>query len=171
MAAGLSMDCLEGKEEDAVQALRNALNDLTSLSEEDCTAVIYIDAAMPIHQLSVSLVQQLEILAPYGTGNPRPLLAQKGLLLKRCQILGKRRNVARLTLISEGQGMEAICFDVSAVLDLIRRQSGEKAVLEAFDGKYLSAPFAVDVIYQPEIDMFTGSPRFKIMVQHLRISA
>ena len=98
------------------------------------------------------------------------MLAQKNLVLKRCQILGKKQNVVRLTLISEGQGMEVICFDVSTVLELVRRHSGETAVQEVKDGKYLSLPFAVDLVYQPEIDMFTGMPRVKILAQHLRIS-
>lgn len=170
MAAGLSMDADEGKEEAAVQALRTALNENTDLTEDDCIPLVYIDAVMPIHQLDVRLVQMLEELAPYGTGNPRPMLAQKNLVLKRCQILGKKQNVLRLTLISEGQGMEVICFDVSTVLELVRRHSGETAVQEVKDGKYLSLPFAVDLVYQPEIDMFTGMPRVKILAQHLRIS-
>ena len=170
MAAGLSMDADEGKEEASVQALRAALNENTDLTEEDCVPLVYIDAVMPIHQLDVRLVQMLEELAPYGTGNPRPMLAQKNLVLKRCQILGKKQNVTRLTLISEGQGMEVICFDVSTVLDLVRQHSGETAVQEVKDGKYLTLPFAVDLVYQPEIDMFTGMPRVKILAQHLRIS-
>ena len=170
MAAGLSMDAEDGKEEVVVQSLRRALNENTSLKEEDCVPTVYIDAVMPIHQLDVQVVQLLEELAPYGTGNPRPLLAQKGLVLKRCQILGKKQNVVRLTLISEGQGIEAICFDVATVTELIRQQSGDRALQEVKDGKYLSVPFAVDVVYQPEIDMFTGSPRVKTLVQHLRAS-
>ena len=164
------MDAEDGKEEAVVQSLRRALNENTSLKEEDCVPTVYIDAVMPIHQLDVQVVQLLEELAPYGTGNPRPLLAQKGLVLKRCQILGKKQNVVRLTPISEGQGIEAICFDVAAVTELIRQQSGDRALQEVKDGKYLSVPFAVDVVYQPEIDMFTGSPRVKTLVQHLRAS-
>ena len=116
----------------------------------------------------MNLLQELEQLAPYGTGNARPVLAQKQLMLKRCQILGKKRNVARLTLSAEGKAVEAVCFDVQAVLDLIRRHSGETAEAEANDGKYLTFPFAVDLVYQAEIDMYTGTPRVKICVQHLR---
>ncbi|MCI8632648.1 MAG: single-stranded-DNA-specific exonuclease RecJ [Lachnospiraceae bacterium] len=168
MAAGLSLDAEEGKEEEVVQALRFALNQRAELTEEDCQPTVYIDAVMPMQQLSVRLVQELELLAPYGTGNARPMLAQKQLLLKRCQIFGKKRNVVRLTLSAEGQAVEAVCFDVPAVMELIRQHSGEKVVLEANDGKYLSTPFAVDLVYQAEIDMYTGMPRVKICIQHLR---
>lgn len=171
MAAGLSLDAEAGKEEAVVQALRAALNQRTSLTEEDCQPLVYIDAVMPIQQLSVRLVQELEELAPYGTENPRPLLAQKNLLLKRCQILGKKQNVIRLTLSAEGQAVEAICFDVDMIKEIVRQHSGENALLEVNDGKYLSAPFAVDLVYQAEIDMFTGAPRVKILAQHIRVSA
>ena len=170
MAAGLSVDAKAEEEEAAVKSLRIALNAGAGLTEEDCIPTVYIDAVMPIHQLDVRVVQMLEELAPYGTGNPRPLIAQKNLLLKRCQILGKKQNVVRMTLVSEGQGMEAVSFDVQTVMDLIRQHSGESAVREVKDGKYLTFPFAVDIVYQPEIDMYTGIPKVKIMLQHIRRS-
>lgn len=170
MAAGLSVDAAIGEEEGVVQRLRLALNQESGLTEEDCIPTVYIDAVMPIHQLDVRVVQMVDELAPYGTGNPRPLLAQKNLLLKRCQILGKKQNVVRMTLVSEGQGMEVVSFDVQRVLDLVRQHSGESAVHEVKDGKYLTLPFAVDMVYQPEIDMYTGMSRVKILAQHIRFS-
>lgn len=170
MAAGLSMDCVEGKEEDAVLALRSALNQNCSLTEEDCAEIVYIDAVMPVHQLSVSLVQMMDGLEPCGTGNPRPMLAQKGLLLKRCQIFGKKRNVMRLTLVSEGQAVEAVCFRTEVVEELVLQHSGESAIQEINSGKYLSRPIAVDIVYQPEIDTFTGTAKVKIMVKYIRFS-
>ena len=75
-----------------------------------------------------------------------------------------------MTVVSEGQGMEVVSFDVATVLDLVRRHSGDSAVIEVKDGKYLSLPFAVDMVYQPEIDMYTGMPRVKILAQHMRLS-
>lgn len=170
MAAGLSMDADDQTAMAKVQALRRALNGQTTLTEEDCQLIVYIDATMPVQKLTPALVQELERLAPYGTGNPRPMLAQKGLLLKRCQLLGKKQNVARLTLVSEGQAVEAVSFEIEAVLDLIRQHSGEEAISEVYGGKYLTLPFAVDLVYQPEIDMYTGSARVKILAKHLRIS-
>ena len=40
-----------------------------------------IDAEAPLSQLTVTTVQQLERLAPFGNGNPRPLLCATGVQL------------------------------------------------------------------------------------------
>lgn len=44
------------------------------LSELDAIPEISIDAEAPLAQLNLSVLEQLEMLAPFGVGNPRPLL-------------------------------------------------------------------------------------------------
>ena len=75
MAAGLSM-----REED-VEPLRKALNLDCGLTREDFAPLVHIDVPMPISYASMELAKELEKLEPYGTGNPKPLFAQKGVYL------------------------------------------------------------------------------------------
>jgi single-stranded-DNA-specific exonuclease len=44
-------------------------------------AEIAIDAEAPLSQLTLGTVQQIEQLAPFGEGNPRPILSASGVTL------------------------------------------------------------------------------------------
>ena len=170
MAAGLSMDAEVGKEEEVVEALRRTLNEKTTLTEDDCKLSVWIDSTMNMQELDTKIVQSLEQLAPFGTGNARPLLAQKNLMLKRVQFLGKSKRALQLTLASQGEAVHAMCFNIDLVREIIREGAGTKGEKEMEDGAYLVEPIPVDALYQAEIDWYTGYPKVKYIIQHLRIS-
>ena len=90
MAAGLSM-----REED-VEPLRKALNLDCGLTREDFAPLVHIDVPMPISYASMELAKELEKLEPYGTGNPKPLFAQKGVYLIRGRRIGAKQNFAQI---------------------------------------------------------------------------
>ena len=71
MAAGLSM------EEKDIDTLRGRLNELCQLEEEDFIQKIHIDVPLPLEYGTEELVDQLELLEPFGVSNPKPLFAQK----------------------------------------------------------------------------------------------
>ncbi len=72
LAAGLSM-----REED-IEPLRAALNNKCTLTEDDFIPRVHIDVAMPMGYADEALAGELALLEPFGTGNPKPLFAQKG---------------------------------------------------------------------------------------------
>jgi single-stranded-DNA-specific exonuclease len=59
-----------------------------NLQEEDVVAKLHVDAVVPLRQFTRDIVQQLEMLGPYGEGNPKPVFATKGVRLaaapRRC---------------------------------------------------------------------------------------
>ena len=73
MAAGLSMP------KDNLTELRKRINDNSTLTEADLVDKLSIDIDMPINYVSMKLINEIDRLAPYGTGNPAPLFAQKNL--------------------------------------------------------------------------------------------
>ena len=52
-----------------------------NLNEEDIVAHLHIDALAPLRQFSREAVNQLEMLGPFGQGNPKPVFATKGVRL------------------------------------------------------------------------------------------
>jgi single-stranded-DNA-specific exonuclease len=52
-----------------------------NLKEEDVVARLDIDAVVPLRQFTRDAVNQLEMLGPFGQGNPRPLFATMGVRL------------------------------------------------------------------------------------------
>ena len=61
MAAGLSM-----REED-VEPFRQKINEICTLTEDDLQEKIHIDVPMPVSYVSFRLVEELELLEPFGT--------------------------------------------------------------------------------------------------------
>ncbi|MCU0914780.1 MAG: single-stranded-DNA-specific exonuclease RecJ [Planctomycetes bacterium] len=51
------------------------------LREDDVVAKLDIDALVPLRQFTRETVTQLEILGPFGQGNPKPVFATKGVRL------------------------------------------------------------------------------------------
>jgi single-stranded-DNA-specific exonuclease len=59
-----------------------------NLQQEDVVAKMHIDAVVPLRQFTRDVVHQLDMLGPFGEGNPKPVFATKGVRLaaapRRC---------------------------------------------------------------------------------------
>ena len=97
MAAGFSL-----REED-VDEFRRRLNENARerLTDEDFIPRVWIDVAMPFEYISESFVKELELLEPYGQGNEKPQFAQKDMVIRSASVMGRNRNVVRLSLVNE----------------------------------------------------------------------
>ena len=105
LAAGLSL------EERNVQRFRETINALCDLTEEDLQEKVSIDMQLPFPYITEQLVQELELLEPFGKGNPKPLFAGKDLRVISPRIFGKNRNVLKCRLEDmQGNQMEAVYF-------------------------------------------------------------
>ena len=112
LAAGLSL------KEENVDLFRKRINELENLSEEDLQMKVSIDMRLPFPYITENLVEELELLEPFGKGNTKPLFAERNLRVISPRIFGKNRNVLKCRLQDEqGNQMEAVYFgDVQACL-------------------------------------------------------
>ncbi|TDM13048.1 single-stranded-DNA-specific exonuclease RecJ [Macrococcus lamae] len=94
MAAGLTLP-LENLEE-----LESRMNDRMDqyLSSHDLQPVLHIDAAVTLDELTVDYVHQLELLRPFGTGNPQPVFSVKGSTITQIKAIGQHANHLKLIL-------------------------------------------------------------------------
>lgn len=117
LAAGLSL-----KEED-VDRFRHVINELANLSKEDLTEKVSIDMQLPFPYITEGLVQELELLEPFGKGNPKPLFAERNLRVLEPRIIGKNHNVLKCRLQDpNGNQMEAVYFgNVQDCLAVMKR--------------------------------------------------
>ena len=105
LAAGLSL------EEENVERFRETINELCELSDEDLQEKVSIDMRLPFPYITEQLVNELEILEPFGKGNPKPLFAERNLRVISPRIFGKNRNVLKCRLQDQqGNQMEAVYF-------------------------------------------------------------
>lgn len=147
MAAGLSL------ERENVEPFRNRLNELAKLGEDDFVRKIWIDVPMPLEYINEPLIEELDLLEPFGQGNEKPLFAQKGLSIRSVRVLGKNRNVVKFSLASgHGMPMDALLF-----------ANGDSFLEELLDSRKL------DVIYYPTVNEYNGNKSLQIVIKNYKI--
>ena len=112
LAAGLSL------EEENVPRFRQVMNELANLTEEDLVEKVSIDMQLPLSYVTEELVEELELLEPFGKGNTKPLFAERNLKVIQPRIIGKNQNVLKFQVEDQyGTRMDAIYFgDVQSCL-------------------------------------------------------
>ncbi|MCM1120629.1 MAG: single-stranded-DNA-specific exonuclease RecJ [bacterium] len=160
MAAGLSM-----REED-VEPLRRALNADCGLTKEDYVPLVHIDIPMPIAYASVELARELECLQPYGTGNPKPLFAQKGVRLTRAKRIGAKQNYARLT-VEAGESRRELMFfgDLEEFCLQLEERHGPDSAERLFGGGSVYG-YEMNITYQIGINRYHGREELQMTIQN-----
>ncbi|NNV05601.1 single-stranded-DNA-specific exonuclease RecJ [Geobacillus sp. C56-T2] len=104
MAAGMTLAL------DDVERLRQRLNAIAAetLVEDDFIPPTFIDAVCSVEELTLSAARSFERLAPFGVGNPRPLL-----LIEEAAVETMRRVGAN------GAHMKAVFSQQQAAIDVI----------------------------------------------------
>lgn len=146
MAAGLSL------KEENVERFRQELNRQANLTEEDFVPKVWIDVALPMRYVSEKLIQELELLEPFGQGNEKPQFAQKDLMIRSARVVGKNRNAVKLSLVTpEGVPMEGMVFG-----------DGDGFLEEMKDKKVM------DAVYYPGINEYNGRRSVQVVVKEWR---
>lgn len=159
MAAGLSM-----REED-IEPLRQAMNANCRLSEEDFIPKVHIDVPMPLDYADERMADELELLEPFGVGNPRPLFAQKELLFLAGYKMGANKTCARFRVQTpEGSVKQLVYFgDLEAFGAFLEEKfgAGSEAALYAGRGR-----FSLSVVYQLGKNTYRGKTELQYVMQH-----
>lgn len=158
MAAGFSIQAKD------LEYFRHKLNLLCDLTEEDMIPKLYIDVPMPIDYIRFDLIEQLELLEPFGKGNEKPVFAQKNLKVRSAKVLGRNSNLLKLELESEnGARMEGIYFEVEEFIENIKQWFGEAELDQMMKGWLNNV--TLDVAYYPSINEFNGMRAMQVVVK------
>lgn len=162
MAAGLSM-----REED-VEAFRREINALCTLTEDDLQERVHIDVPLPVSRVSFDFVEELELLEPFGTGNEKPVFAQKDLLFLSARVLGRAGNVIKFTVQDEEQKRwEMMLFRGKEEFeDYAAQKYGQAALTALYEGK--SGGLLFDAVYYPGINTWQGNTKLQLVLQKYR---
>ena len=163
MAAGLSL------EKENIDLLRERLNSLSDLTEDNFIKKIYIDMALPIDYINYKLIEDLNALEPFGMGNSKPLFGDRGLKIRRMFKFGNNNNVIKLILESKkGTILDGIIFNddgsfEETIIDKYGTDELER-VLKGMDNN-----ISLDIIYYPNINEYMGKTSIQIIIQGYRI--
>lgn len=143
MAAGLTLP------ETELTSFREELNRNAVLSDEQLTETQWIDIALPFAYANEELVTELSRMEPFGQGNARPCFGQKNVGIRAARVLGKNRNVVKLSLQDEaGTVREALAF------------TDGDAFLAEMEGSR-----SIAVLYYPEINEYMGRRNLQLVLK------
>jgi len=142
MAAGLSL----ASERVAEFARQFEAVAQAKLSAEDLIPVLTYDGVVRVEELSMAQVRALEQLAPFGMGNPEPVLLLEKVRARQMQRVGDGH--LRFLVCHGGESVPAIAFGMAARLD-------------EFQGD-------LDLLGSPQINRYNGREAVQIRVRDVR---
>lgn len=162
MAAGLSLP------EENVEIFRRKINELSPLKENFPVEKLKIDVPMPMDYVSMELIRELNLLAPFGKENPHPVFADRNLSLSRIWIIGKNQNVLRMNLKTEsGMPVSAIAFrEIEAIQAYLIEKFGQEEYQAALEGRKNQISFSA--IYTPKINYFRETEAIQFEIQEIQ---
>ncbi len=104
------------------------------------------DQEVLLEELTLETVTELNLLAPFGMGNPQPLLVARNLRAQQVQILGEKH--LRFTARQGGYSQPCIAFGMAARIDEL---AGE-----------------FDLLFTPDINEWRGRSSVQLKVKDIR---
>lgn len=161
MAAGFSLDA------DKVDILRERVNSITTLTDDDLIPKIYIDAHIPLSAINLRTAEELNYLEPYGKGNTKPLFAEKNISVKRAGVFGNERKVLKLRLQGENSFADCIYFGNIDEFDAyLAERFGNEELQNMYAGR--TNKIKLDMIFNIDINEYNGYRNVQIVLQYYR---
>lgn len=150
MAAGFSLL------EENLDELRRRLSENCILTDDELCETVRLDMALPFERVSKKLIEEFDLLEPYGQGNKKPIFGEKNLTVLSYKEIGKERKFFKLDLRTEsGNKFSATCFDSPETFrEFLLDKYDESLVNEILSG--VPTGIKIIVTYVPEINEFNG---------------
>jgi len=148
MAAGLALS------KENLSAFRKGLGraitkQLGEITREEPT--LQIDAWLSLDEISLGLADALEMLAPFGAGNPELTLVSRGVTLKSAAEMGKAKEHRRLTVEDENGNVQSVLWWNGAGQEI--PETGSK----------------IDIAYSLRASTFRGQKQVALQFEELRV--
>ena len=122
-----------------------------NLNQNDVVAKLHIDAAAPLGEFRREAVSELQMLAPFGQGNPRPVFATKAVRLAAPpRRVGTRGEHLQLTITDNTIAVRCIGFWFG------------KLEKKLFEHEFFN------VAYQPQINTYNGSSNVELVLTDIQ---
>ena len=163
MAAGLSLA------DENVDILRERLNEVCKLTQEEMTPVIKVEKSLYFDDITMKTAQELMGVAPFGKENPAPVFGTKGITAEKVTLIGKSKNIMKISLrdIKTGMRLDGISFNG---LEDFRQQccskyGAEKThdILNGVQG------IQMDILYTININCFAGRTSLQLNLKDFRL--
>ncbi|MBN1974735.1 MAG: single-stranded-DNA-specific exonuclease RecJ [Sedimentisphaerales bacterium] len=123
-----------------------------NLDEKDIISKLEIESVVPLSKFKLETVKELQMLGPFGEGNPEPVFATKGV-----RLASPPKRVG-----TNGDHLQLVISDNTATLRGIGFRFGK------YEKKLLEREF-FDIAYQPQINSFNGNTNVEFNLVDIQI--
>ena len=135
---------------DRLPEFRDRLSgELSALPPEQFASVGEVACVVTLDELTMPVVQGLDLLRPFGQGNKKPLLAVRGVTMRSAAAVGATGEHVRFFVSDGANSVAAIMF---------RAPDVERA---------LSWEGAVDLVFEAVVETWQGRSKVKLMVRDI----
>jgi len=148
MAAGVTLPA------ENIGAFRRAVNEYarTVLGNDELAPTHAYEAELEPDQITVRLTNQLQLLAPFGQGNPRPAFVTRGLAVEYAYTFGRQNRHLKIGLSAAGRTINGLLY-----------RRGDR-LPEVQPGMRL------DVLYTLRTEVRSGVAQLELVLQDMRRS-
>jgi len=146
--------------QDNIERFRDSINQAAHrmIGASDLIPKLDVDMELPLSSLDERLMEELDMLGPFGAGNPQPLFLSRGLKIKGPPAQYGRAGM-KMWVTDKEVTCEAVCFNAADMPARLCRSGG----LGRAEG--LSH---VDMVYYPKLRNISGIDTFKLEVEDLK---
>ena len=140
---------------EAIHHLDEHLNSAFELVLKDAQTIDpqYIDMELSLDEVSWGTYRHIEKLAPFGTGNPKPVFVFRNIKIENVKGFGKEKNHLELSFKNDqGRSVAAIGFFMNA------EQFKNK------EGNTIKTGDTIDLVATMEKSMFRGRPELRLRI-------
>ncbi|WP_165996887.1 single-stranded-DNA-specific exonuclease RecJ [Bacillus sp. Cs-700] len=148
MAAGMTIDL------DYLEQLRTRLNTLAieKLTEEDLTPLTKVDLHCRVEDVTLETIEEMNLLAPFGVSNPKPVVMLKDVHLSQIRRIGSQDNHLKVGLEENGTTLDGVGFHFGYAFEEIASRA------------------AVSVIGQLSVNEWNGLRKPQIFVKDIAVN-
>jgi single-stranded-DNA-specific exonuclease len=135
-----------------IEELRRGVNDYAAshVPEEIYTPVLELDDTILLRDVSPGLVEELEMMSPFGHCNPGPLLVCREAMLLACRGVGREGKHLKMRVTDNNSVLDGIAFNMGSTID------------------NLAEAAAVDLAFIPSLNQWNGRTSVQLEVRDIK---
>ena len=152
-----------------LEAFRKDINEKCTLTEQDLTPIINIDAVVQPESVTKDLTVLLESLRPFGRKNPTPTLFCRKVKVFKMRFLGEDHQVVKFVFKTNAGFLDGITFDG---FDDFKGQFvqlyDEDCFQQLFTGEKWF-PLYADIVFCPTLNEYNGKVSVQLKLSYFRL--
>jgi len=132
---------------------------------------LYLERKLQPEYATYELTRELELLAPFGRGNPEPLFGAKGLKPEQLRMIDdKNTMIFTFGIADTYRKIRGVCFGMN---DMFKERINE--IFDAYDsgkifaGILRTVDFLMDVVYALEINEYNNNVSVQMRIKDFRV--